>query len=150
MPPKGRSLVGRSTSAARRMAASREVETPEQRQIRREEDRARQTASREAETPEQLRRQSRPELGPKTNVQDKRPPDQSRVGSRGRFDARKIEQDKLPLEKPRLQSRLGSGPTYKTSNLQISRDTRADTDPEGIPTHTPGSFQGSKLDILRR
>ncbi|CAF1199638.1 unnamed protein product [Didymodactylos carnosus] len=55
MPRKRRALMGRSTSASRRMAASRAVETPEQGQVQRQEDRATHAASRAAETPEQRR-----------------------------------------------------------------------------------------------
>jgi len=53
MPPKKRGSLGRSTSASRRMAASRAAENPEQTSTRLGEQRTRQAASRAAETPEQ-------------------------------------------------------------------------------------------------
>ena len=59
MPVKKRASLGRSTSAARRMAATRATESAERREGRREEDRARQATSRAAESAE--RRQSRQE-----------------------------------------------------------------------------------------
>jgi hypothetical protein len=52
MPPKRRTSLGRSTSASRRVAASRAAQAPEQVQTRREEDRARHTTARAAETTE--------------------------------------------------------------------------------------------------
>ena len=52
MPPKRRSSLGRSTSAARRMEALRGAETPEETQTRVGDQRARQTASRAVETSE--------------------------------------------------------------------------------------------------
>ena len=55
MPPKKRGSLGRSTSAARRMATSRAAETSEQGQVRRDDDRTRHTTARAAETPEQGR-----------------------------------------------------------------------------------------------
>ena len=53
MPPKRRTSLGRSTSAARRTAVSRAVETLEERNHRRGQDRARQAASRAVEPPEE-------------------------------------------------------------------------------------------------
>jgi len=53
MPPQKRGFLGRSTSAARRMAASRAAETSEQKEARREEGRTRHATARAAETPEQ-------------------------------------------------------------------------------------------------
>ncbi|CAF4785504.1 unnamed protein product, partial [Rotaria sp. Silwood2] len=53
MPRQRGTSLARSTAASRRMAAFRATETPEQRQARREEDRARHTTSRAVETPEQ-------------------------------------------------------------------------------------------------
>jgi hypothetical protein len=53
IPPKKRGSLGRSTSAARRMVASRAAEAPEQNEVRREEARTRRATSRAAETPEQ-------------------------------------------------------------------------------------------------
>jgi hypothetical protein len=53
MPPKRRTSLGRSTSASRRMAASRAGETEEQGQTRRDEDRTRHAVSRADESPEQ-------------------------------------------------------------------------------------------------
>ena len=55
MPPKRRTSLGRSTSAARRMEALRGAETPEEARSRVDDQRARQAASRAAETPEQTR-----------------------------------------------------------------------------------------------
>ena len=52
MPPKRRSSLGRSTSAARRMEALRGAETPEETQTRVGDQRARQAASRAVETSE--------------------------------------------------------------------------------------------------
>lgn len=53
MPPKRRTSLGRSTSASRRMAASRATETPEQTHDRLDDQRTRQATSRAAEAPEQ-------------------------------------------------------------------------------------------------
>jgi PIF1-like helicase/Helitron helicase-like domain at N-terminus len=53
MPPKRTTSLGRSTSASRRMAASRAAETPEQTRTRLANQSTRQAASRAAETPEQ-------------------------------------------------------------------------------------------------
>ena len=58
MPPKRRTSLGRSTSAARRTAVSRAVEPPEETQNRLGDQRARQAASRAAETPQQRRTRS--------------------------------------------------------------------------------------------
>ncbi|CAF2633690.1 unnamed protein product [Rotaria sp. Silwood2] len=57
MPPKRSTLLGRNTSAANRMAASRDVESPEHRQNRLDDQHSRQAASRAAESPEQTRTQ---------------------------------------------------------------------------------------------
>ena len=59
MPVKKRASLGRSTSAARRMAATRAAEDSEDARTRLDGQRARQAASRAAESPE--RRQSRRE-----------------------------------------------------------------------------------------
>ena len=53
MPPKQRTLLGRSTSAKNKMTVSRAIETAEERQSRLE--RARPAASRAAETLQQRR-----------------------------------------------------------------------------------------------
>ncbi|CAF1608463.1 unnamed protein product [Didymodactylos carnosus] len=53
MPSKRRTLLGRSTSAANRMAASRDAESLERRQIRLDDQRSRQASSRDAESSEQ-------------------------------------------------------------------------------------------------